>query len=91
MAKSKFNTFKIKWNPQAFEQLRNLPEVRADLMARAEQIQRAASNNGAVDGYVVTDLVLEESRGAASVMATVQAHHHNRKHHALLRALDAGK
>ena len=85
------NKFKLKWNPEGFEELLGLPEVRADLMARAERVQREASENGAVEGYVVTDLVLEESRAAVSVMATGHAHNHNRKNHALLKALDAAK
>ena len=85
------NKFKIKFKPGAFQQLLNDPAVRADLMARAERVQREASENGAVDGYIVTDLVLEESRAAVSVMATGHAHNHNRKRHALLRALDAAK
>ena len=87
----KANQFKIKFNPKAFEQIRNLPEVRADLQRRARNIAEAASENGRVDGYQVTELVLEESRGAVSVMATDHAHNHNRKTHALLKALDAGK
>ena len=90
MAK-KHNRFELKWNPKGFEELLSLPEVRADLMARAERVRREASENGAVEGYVVTDLVLEETRAAVSIMATGHAHNHNRKHHALLKALDAAK
>ena len=88
---AQLNKFKLKFNRAAFEALRNDPAVRADLRARAERVQKAASRNGEVEGYIVTDLVLEESRAAVSVMATGHAHNHNRKHHALLRALDEAR
>ena len=80
---------KLKFNRGVFEQIRNLPEVRADLKRRGDKI--AASAGGEAMGYKVTELVLEDPRGAVSVMATGHAHFHNRKHHALLRALDAGR
>ena len=90
MAK-KHNKFELKFHKDAFRQLLSDPAVRADLMARAERVQREASENGTVEGYIVTDLVLEETRAAVSIMATGHAHNHNRKHHALLKALDAAK
>lgn len=80
---------KLKFNRGVFEQIRNLPEVRADLKRRADKI--ATSAGGEAMGYKVTELVLEDPRGAVSVMATGHAHFHNRKNHALLRALDAGR
>lgn len=86
MAKS---TAKIKWNREGFRQLRQSPGVKADLMARARRVAAAAGGEGM--GYMVTDLVLEEPRGAVSVMATGKAIYHNRKHNSLIRALDAGK
>lgn len=79
----------LKFNRGVFEKIRNLPEVRADLERRAERI--AAAAGGEAMGYKVTELVLEDPRGAVSVMATGHAHFHNRRHHALLRALDAGR
>lgn len=88
---TKHNKFELRFNKDAFRQLLSDPAVRADLMARAERVQREASENGAVDGYIVTDLVLEETRAAVSIMATGHAHNHNRKNHALLKALDAAK
>ena len=60
-------------------------------MMRANRIAKEASDNDRVNGYRVTDLVLEDSRAAASVMATGHAHYHNRKYRSLLRALEAGK
>lgn len=84
----------LKFNQKGFRELRNDHAVREDVNARAERIAKAAAAMGGgepVTGYKVTDLVLEESRAAASVMATREAHHHNRKHNTLVRALDAGK
>lgn len=91
MAKS--NAFKLKFHGDAFKEIRNDHRVRADVNARAERIaERAASfGSGTAEGYVVTDLVLEDPRSAASVMATGNAHRHNRKYNALVRALDAGR
>lgn len=80
---------KLKFNQKAFEELRKSPGVVADLKRRAENIAEAAG--GEAMGYKVTELVLEDPRGAVSVMATGHAHFHNRKHHALLKALDAGR
>lgn len=81
----------LRFNNEMFRNIRNLPEVRAEVMKRAEAIAAKASNNGEIKGYKVTDLVLEESRAAVSVMATGHAHHDNRKNNTLIRALDAGR
>lgn len=90
---AKANTFKIKFHRDAFREIRNDYRVRADINDRAERIAKKAATfgSGTAEGYVVTDLVLEGPRSAASVMATGNAHHHNRKYNALVRALDAGK
>lgn len=82
---------KVKFNRKGFEQLRKAPKVRKDLLDRGEAIAQEASENGRVEGYIVTELVLEDPRGAVSVMATGHARNHNRKTHALLKALDAGR
>lgn len=81
---------RVKFNAKAFEELRKSPKVVADLKRRAENVASAAAGGEAM-GYKVTELVLEDPRGAVSVMATGHAHFHNRKHHSLLRALDAGR
>ena len=98
MAKAKPGQVRLKFNHKAFQAVRNDHRMRADVLARAERIADAAATmNGGdskgkpVKGYKVTDLVLEETRAAASVMATRAAHHHNRKHATLLNALDAVK
>ena len=82
---------KIAFNKKAMEQLRNLPSVRKDLYDRATRIADKASEGGRVDGYRVTDLVLEDPRGASSVMATGHAAYHNRKNNALMKSLEAGR
>ena len=80
---------RVKFNRQGFKDLRNSPEVKAELLARAQQIAEAAGGEDA--GYKVTDLVLEKPRGAVSVMATGKAHYENRRRNTLLKALDAGR
>lgn len=82
---------KLKYKKGAFRELRQQPKVRRDLVRRAELIAERASKGGQVDGYVVTDLLREDPRGAASVMATGAARMHNRKHHTLIRSIDAGR
>lgn len=76
----------IKWKRSAFQELRNDPRITDQLLKTAEKL--AAEAGGEAMGYKVTDLVLEESRAAVSVMATGHARMHNRKHHSLLRGLD---
>ena len=90
MAKGKSG---VEFNRDAFRELRFDPRVLRDLEDRAQRIaKRAASyRSGSTEGYKVTELVLESPRGAVSVMATGHAHSHNRKHNALVKALDAGR
>lgn len=88
---AKANTFRLKFNKKAFEDIRHDPKAKRDLLDRAERIKDGASQGGRVEGYIVTDLVLEDPRGAVSVMATGHAARHTRKHNALIRNLDAGK
>jgi hypothetical protein len=80
---------KFKLDQEAFRKVRQDPRVRADLLDRAQRL--AAAAGGEAMGYKVTELVLEDPRAAVSVMATGHAHFHNRKHHALLRNLNAAK
>lgn len=86
---SKPNTFRLAFTG-ALEDLRKDPALLDDLKKRAERVADAASDGGRVEGYIVTPLVLEESRAAVSVMATGHARNHNNKHHTLLRHLEAG-
>ena len=79
----------MKIDPKMLQEIRTDYRVRADLVKRAKRIAEAAG--GEDMGYKVTDLVLEEPRAAASVMATGKAHFHNRKHAALIRSLGAGR
>lgn len=80
---------KIKWNIEGFRQLRTTPAVRNDLLQRARSISDAAG--GEAMGYKVTPLLLEDPRGAASVMATGKAAYDNRKYNSLMRSIDAGR
>lgn len=80
---------KVKFNRKGFEQLRHQPKVKADLLRRAKALAEKAGGQGM--GYKVTDLVLEDPRGAVSVMATGHAAYHNRKHNSLIKALDAAR
>lgn len=82
-------SIRIKYKKGAWRELRQTPRVHADLRRRAERV--AAAAGGEDMGYMVTSLLREEPRGAASVMATGKAHNHNRKYFSLLRALDAGR
>lgn len=78
-----------KINEEAFRKIRQDPKVRADLLERAQKLAAAAGGEGM--GYKVTELALEDPRGAVSVMATGKAHFHNRKHFSLLRNMNAAK
>lgn len=80
---------KIVWSKQAATNLRNDPKVKADLLRRAKRI--AAAAGGEAMGYKVTELTLEDSRGAVSIMATGKAKFDNQRHHSLLKALGAGR
>lgn len=79
----------LKLAREVLKRVRNLPQVRAEVLRRAHAA--AADAGGESKGYIVTDLTLEEQRAAASVMATGQAHFHNRKHRTLIRALGNAK
>lgn len=82
---AKQSGFKI--NEKGFRQLRNSPEARRAVNDIAKRIQAEASRGGTVEGYKFTELVLEDNRAAASVMATGHARNDNRKRHALVTAL----
>lgn len=79
----------VRFNKKAFEDLRKSHGVREDLLRRARKV--AAAAGGEAMGYKVTPLVLEDPRGAVSVMATGKARTHNRKHRSLVRALAAAR
>lgn len=95
---AKENQFRLKFNKKGFEDLRNDRRLKKDLFERGARIKDAAEEIGATaaageipDGYVVTDLILEQPRGAVSVMAYGHAKNSNRKHNSLIRSLDAGR
>lgn len=78
---------RIKWSRYGFEDLRHEPRVKAEIEKYANMLAEKASQDGAVEGFVVTDLTAEEPRAAFSVMATGHAARHDRKHLTLLKAL----
>lgn len=80
---------KLRLLAAGFEDIRVSPKVRDELLKKAHKI--AAAAGGEEKGYKVTSLVLERNRAAVSVMATGHAMNSNRKHHSLLRALDAAR
>ncbi|ALA67562.1 hypothetical protein [Corynebacterium lactis] len=77
---------KIKWNREAFEQIRRAPGIVADLNARAGRIAEAAGPGfepGSYEG---------KTRHRASVItATAKAKAQDAKHHTILRSVDAGR
>lgn len=81
----------VKFNMQGFEALRKQPKVREFLKELGEEVQKDASEDGRVEGYMLTELLIEDPRGAVSVMATGHARAHNNKEFALIRALDAAR
>ncbi|MFJ3030949.1 hypothetical protein ACIP5Z_01690 [Rothia terrae] len=83
------SSFKVR--NEVFRQIRQMPAVKKEIHRKAVLIQKAASENGRVEGYMVTDLLVEDPRAATSIMATGHAARHNRKNNALVRALDAGR
>lgn len=82
---------RVKFNAEGLRKLRQDHAIRDDLKKRADRIAEAASTGGRVAGYEATSLVLEDPRGAASVMATGHAARDNRRHNRLIRALGAGR
>jgi hypothetical protein len=80
---------KLKLSKEGFRLLRQEPGVKRDLIDRAKKVQEAAG--GEDEGYILTDLVLEDPRGAVSVMATGKASNSNRRHNVLARALEAAR
>lgn len=80
---------KLKLNKKAFQDLRNDPNVKADLLKRAKRIQDAAG--GEAKGYLTRENHAREARAGVTVLATGHAHWSNRKHQSLAKALPAGK
>lgn len=78
---------KIKWNRPAFEQLRRLPAVEAELDRRAEQIETAARDLSGVDGYLAVSGPGKSRSRAAVITSDVAAMRDNAANNTLLRAL----
>ena len=78
---------KIKWNIDAFRQIRLEPKVAADVHDRAERIASAAG-----DGYEAFPTQSPRNRARAAVVTTsMKAIRDNARNQTLLRNLDAGR
>lgn len=78
----------FKMNQDALRKMRQLPEVHKYLKKKADKMVDIASENGRIDGYKATDLVLEDPRAASSVLAYGHAYRHNRKYNTIVKALN---
>lgn len=85
MAKSKF---RLKIEPEGFNQIRRDPAIQADLHRRAEAISAAA---GGGDDYVVIDSPSSTRARVVVVTASPAARQAEATDRTLTRALDAGR
>lgn len=77
---------KIKWNIPAFEEVRRLPKVKAELESRAESIAAQAG-----EGYEMRSGEGKTRSRASVVTTTADSMRDNRKNNTLLKSIDAGK
>jgi len=78
---------KIRWNRDAFRQIRLLPEVAADVHDRARRVAEAAG-----EGYEAFPTQDARNRSRAAVVTTdMKAIRDNARNNTLLRNLDAGR
>lgn len=78
---------RIKWNRKAFNQIRTLPAVQADVNARAERIAAACG-----DGFEAFPTQGPRRRARAAVVAvTAEAKARNARDNTILRNLDSGR
>lgn len=77
---------RLTWNYDAYRRMRQDQGLVDQAKEEAQKIADEASEGGRVKGYVVTELELEDPRGAVSVMATGHAARHDRKNLSLLKA-----
>ncbi|MCW1249658.1 hypothetical protein ODZ83_05560 [Acaricomes phytoseiuli] len=77
---------KLVFDEKALKELRKDPALRSDMKRRGKRLAEAAG--GEALGYKVTDLVLEDPRGAVSIMATGKAAVLDRRSNNLVRNLD---
>ena len=79
---------KIKWNRNAFRELRSSPEVRAELERRAAAIARASGDGFEYDSGITGG----RGRARASVWtSSSSARRRNARENTLLRNLDRGR
>lgn len=77
---------KIKWNIDAFRELRHSPGVAADIDGRAARIAAAAG-----PGYESSPYRGANRHRASVITTSAKAAASERKHGKLLRAIDAGR
>lgn len=78
---------KIRYNRNAFREIRLMPEVAAEVHRRAERIAGAAG-----EGYEAFPTQAPRNRARAAVVTTsMRAIRDNARNQTLLRSLDAGR
>lgn len=80
---------KYKLNQGAFENIRTSPQVWDMLEEKAEDAISVLSDGGRVEGYSYSLQLTREKRAAVTIVGKGHARNSNRKHHSLMRVLDA--
>ncbi|MFE3060594.1 hypothetical protein [Nocardia sp. NPDC059239] len=82
---------RVRFNFDAFEQIRRAPGVAAFLKDRADAIAKEARDRSGEEGYLAVTGRGRTRDRAAVVTTTWQAIRDNAEDHTLLKSLDAGR